>query len=295
MTAAWAGAALILSGLTIILLLARTRTQILLWERAAVGRRGNLLAQIGGLMVFVGIWYLGHSLNPDGPTRIPTPAAAVWAAVNLLVNGGWVDVLASTARVIAGFWIAAVASIVIAFTIALRAVTATAFSPPLSFIRYIPPTAFTALLVIYFGIDELYKTAVIFVGVFFFNFRMTMDILEDFDVRYVELARLTGASYARQQSSRWLFANTVIPASSPRLWDMLRINLSFAWTFLVVAEVVGAQHGLGKELYLAQRFFRVEDVYACILLFGLIGYASDLGMALLKRVLFRWHDDATRR
>ncbi|HEY2070582.1 MAG TPA: ABC transporter permease [Rhizomicrobium sp.] len=291
------GSLLILAGIVLIagLMLAARRGQRLLWERQNLSAAQRIVALAAGLMVFLGIWYLGNALNPTGPTRIPTPQATVIAAINYLGDTGWLDVVVSMTRVLVSFSIAAAISMLLAFLFAMHSVTTSAFSPPLSFIRYIPPTAFTALLVIYFGIGEFYKSSVIFVGVFFFNFRMTLDILEDFDVRYIELARLTGESFRRRQGVWWLFRTTVIPASWPRLWDMLRINLSFAWTFLVVAETVGANNGLGKSLYLAQRFFRVEDVYACILLFGVIGLTFDAAMAQLKRMLFRWHDESTSR
>jgi|APLow6443716910_1056828.scaffolds.fasta_scaffold15159_2 NitT/TauT family transport system permease protein len=277
--------------LVTVLVLTAPKRSALVWNRSQLPRAVKLGALIGGLLVFAGLWELLHAFSPAGPTRVPTIAATINAAVQLLTGDGLLHIAASAVRVLLGFTIAALVSISLAFLFSLHSVSVAAFAPPLGFVRYIPPTAFTALLVIYFGIGEHYKVAVVFVGVFFFNFRMTLDIIEDFDIRYVELARLTGASFQRNHGLLWLLGTTVLPASGPRIWDMLRINLSFAWTFLVVAETVGAQLGLGKELYLAQRFFRVEDVYACILLFGVIGLVTDAAMAAAKRQLFRWHDD----
>lgn len=281
--------------LTVLLIRSTPANSRLIWERENLSwpRRG--LAVVAGLLVFFGLWYLGHAFNAVGPTRIPTPVQTVLALGDLLSTGGWAALGASALRVLASFTAAGILSVALAYVFAVHSVSAGAFSPPISFIRYVPPTAFTALLVIYFGIGEAYKFAVMFVGVFFFNFRMTMDIIEDFDVRYVELARLTGASYKRGNNPWWLISRTVLPGQWPRVWDTLRINLSFAWTFLVVAESVGLQTGLGRDLITAQRFLRVEEVYASILLFGIVGYLSDLAMARAKVALFPWHSDATKR
>lgn len=281
--------------LTVLLIRSTPANARLIWERDNLSWVRRTLAVVAGLLAFFGLWYLGNAFNPVGPTRIPTPVQTVVALGDLLAGGGWLSLGTSALRVVASFTAAAFLSVALAYIFAVHSVSAGAFAPPISFIRYVPPTAFTALLVIYFGIDEAYKFAVMFVGVFFFNFRMTMDIIEDFDVRYVDLARLTGASYKRGNNPWWLVAQTVLPGQWPRVWDTLRINLSFAWTFLVVAESVGLQTGLGRDLITAQRFLQVEQVYACILLFGIVGYLSDLLMARAKTALFPWHSDATKR
>lgn len=275
-------------------LIRRTPThRKLLWAAKSIEPPHQLLAGLAGLLFVLGLWLIAYGLNGEGFTRFPSPLGTVEAAFELLFDGGLIDIGWSAWRVFVGFAIAAALSVLLAYSIALSSTTVLAYDPPLSFIRYIPPTAFTALLVIYLGTGEVYKIGLIFVGVFFFNFRMSLDILQDFDVRYVELARLTGEAQKRSQSTLWLFRTTVVPWSLPRLWDVLRINLSFAWTFLVVAELNATEFGLGKVMQLARRQNEVELVWACMLLFGIIGLLTDQTMAQIKRVLFPWHDDAT--
>ena len=265
----------------------------LLWSANSVSLPHKLLAGLAGCLFVRGVWLVAHGLNGEGFTRFPSPLGTLIAAFDLLVGGGLWDIGWSAWRVFVGFGIAAAASVLLAYGIALSSITTLAYDPPLSFIRYIPPTAFTALLVIYLGTGEVYKIGLIFVGVFFFNFRMSLDILEDFDVRCVLLARLAGEAQKRGQSTLWRFSTTVVPWSLPRLWDVLRINLSFAWTFLVVAELNATEFGLGKVMQLARRQNEVELVWACMLLFGVIGLLTDQTMAQIKRILFPWHDDAT--
>ena len=155
--------------------------------------------------------------------------------------------------------------------------------PVTSFLRYIPPTAFISLLIVYFGIGETYKYAVIFFGVIFFIVQMAIDVVEDLDRRYMEMALTSGYGNWR------MFREVVMPASWPRVWDVLRINLSASWTFLVAAELIGAEKGLGHLIAISQRYLRIDELYVGILTFGLIGIVTDRGLEWFSRKTFRWH------
>ena len=161
--------------------------------------------------------------------------------------------------------------------------------PVNSFLRYIPPTAFISLLIVYFGIGETYKYAVIFLGVIFFIVQMVIDVVEDIDRRYFEMGLTSGYSNLR------VFKEVVVPASWPRVVDVLRINLSAAWTFLVAAELIGAEKGLGHLIAVSQRFLRIDELYVGILSFGIIGIVTDRAIELTSRKLFRWHYVSTNQ
>ena len=112
---------------------------------------------------------------------------------------------------------------------------------------------------------------------------MTVDVIEDLNIHYLEMAMTAGLG-------NWdIFLTTIVPASLPKIVDVLRINLSGAWTFLVAAELVGAESGLGHLIGISQRFQRIEELYVAILLFGVIGVLTDLAIQALNRRLFRWH------
>jgi NitT/TauT family transport system permease protein len=111
---------------------------------------------------------------------------------------------------------------------------------------------------------------------------MTVDAVEDVDRRYLEMGLLSGMS----PFNSFLFV--VIPSTLPRIVDILRINLSGAWTFLVAAEVVGAQGGLGHLIAISQRFGRIETLYVGILTFGLIGLMTDYTLQLFTKMVFKW-------
>jgi NitT/TauT family transport system permease protein len=239
---------------------------------------------LAGFMIVAGLWYGLAALRPTGYDRVPSPSTTASAAAQLAQSGELLrEAWTSLRRVTIGWTLAMLAGTLLgllAGTFAVGYYTAIPFN---SFLRYVPPTAFVTLLIVYFGIDESYKYAVVFAGLFFFVVQMVVDAIEDIDRRYVELALTSGFE------SRHVFAYVVVPAIMPRLVDIARINLSAAWTFVVVAEVVGAETGLGHLLAVSQRFNRVENLYVGILMFGVIGLLSDRVLQILGRVALPWY------
>ena len=189
----------------------------------------------------------------------------------------------STVRVAMGFGAAAFLGTALGFFAGVSSRLRALILPVNSFLRYIPPTALVVLLVVYFGLGELFKYAVVFVGVFFFIVQMTIDIMEDLDERYVHLGQTSGLVGFR------LLTRVHLPASMPRIVDMWRANLAAAWTFLVAAEIIGSTGGLGHFVVISQRFLRIEDVYAGLIVFGLIGISLDFAIQGSTRLAFRWH------
>ena len=118
---------------------------------------------------------------------------------------------------------------------------------------------------------------------------MVIDVVDDVDMRYIEMGLTSGFS-------KWeIFSKVIVPFCWPRVLDVLRINLSAAWTFLVAAELVGAERGLGHLIAVSQRFLRIGDLYAGILTFGIIGLTTDKFISSISRWLFRWYYVELRR
>lgn len=208
----------------------------------------------------------------------------VLSFVNLLSSGELViQALISFKRVVVGFVLASILGVSIGLLAGSFLVMNHLVAPVNSFLRYIPPTAFISLLIVYFGVGETYKYAVIFLGVIFFIIQMVIDVVDDVDMRYMEIGLTSGYS-------NWdLFKRVIAPFCWPRILDVLRINLSAAWTFLVAAELVGAESGLGHLIAVSQRFLRVGDLYAGILTFGIIGLITDKFLSVASRWLFKWY------
>ncbi len=236
-----------------------------------------------GALAAILLWAALATARPDGPTRVPSPIAVLAATRSLVASGELGDALAASLRRIAtGFGLAALAGTSLGLLCGTYAVAARLLLPTNTFFRYIPPTAFVTLLILYLGIGERYKYTVVFVGVFFFIVQMTVDAVRDIERAYLEMAVVVGVTRSR------ILASVVVPAVAPTLIDILRINLSGAWTFLVAAEVVGNDPGLGHMINIGRRFGRVESVFVGICSFGVIGIGTDFLLRGLRNRLFRW-------
>jgi NitT/TauT family transport system permease protein len=246
--------------------------------------RGLFLIYWLSPLFFIGLWGLLTSLEITFLKYVPSPLEVVKSFFNLLFSGELVvEAFISFQRVLIGFIVASVVGVSIGLLAGSFLVVNHLIAPINSFLRYIPPTAFIALLIVYFGVGETFKYAVIFLGVIFFIVQMVIDVVDDVDMRYIEMGLTSGFS-------RWeIFGKVVVPFCWPRVLDVLRINLSAAWTFLVAAELVGAERGLGHLIAVSQRFLRLDDLYVGILTFGIIGLVTDKLLDALSKWLFRWY------
>jgi NitT/TauT family transport system permease protein len=236
------------------------------------------------------LWHILADLEPEGINKIPSPFQVVRSFGRLLVSGKLIsEAWFSFRRILIGFTIASIVGVSLGFLAGSYLVAKHLIIPVSSFLRYIPPTAFISLLIVYFGIGETYKCAVIFLGVVFFVLQMVVDVVEDVDKHYLEMGLTSGFSH-------WsLFREVIVASAWPRVFDVLRINLSAAWTFLVAAEIVGADKGLGHLIAISQRYLRIDDLFVGILSFGIIGVVTDKLLEFVSRKLFRWHYVSLKR
>lgn len=250
--------------------------------RGQISRRHYWLLALIGLIVPFALWWLA-TLSGDNEIFLPKPFSVLtrviswWQEDNL-----WQDITISVYRVMAGF----VLSVVIALPLGLligsyRAVQA--FLEPLTdFIRYMPAVAFIPLVMLWIGIDESSKIAIIFIGTFF---QMVLMVAED--VRRVPMAQIEAAQ-TMGASREELIRLVILPSAKPALLDTLRVTMGWAWTYLVVAELVAANSGLGYAILKAQRFLQTDKIFASMLLIGLIGLLTDQLFRALHRKAFPW-------
>lgn len=249
----------------------------------------NRLMPIIGIGWLIALWYLITSMGWAKPMILPPPHAVFHSAADLLSSGKLVEAtLISLRRIAIGFVLAMAIGGTLGLCAGFFRSIRMLLQPPASFLRYIPPTAFVALFILYFGIGEGYKIAVIFAGNIFFIFAMTMDAVDQIDRRYLEMRHVTG------ENRLGLFQRVILPAMAPRMLEIARVNISGAWIFLVVAEITGSDGGLGFLIAQAQRFLRTEELFVGIITFGIIGLLTDLLLRLLGRWLFPW-DQASQK
>lgn len=154
--------------------------------------------------------------------------------------------------------------------------------PFVDFIRYMPAPVFGALAVAVLGLGDEPKITIIFVGTFFQAVLVVANTTRSVDLGLIQAAQTLGAN------RRQLLVRVVVPAALPSLYRDMRILLGWAWTYLVVAELIGEKSGISAFLYQQQRYRHFENVYAGIVMIGLIGLCTDQVLAQLGKYLFPW-------
>lgn len=160
------------------------------------------------------------------------------------------------------------------------------FEPFIEFFRYFPAPAFGALAVAILGIHDAPKIAIIFIGTFFQQVLIVANTTRMLDPALIEAARTLGAS------RRAVLLRVVVPGVLPNLFRDSRILLGWAWTYLIVAELIGASSGITWFITQQARYKNFDNVFAAIIMIGLIGLATDLILSRFGMRLFRWHKGA---
>ncbi len=158
--------------------------------------------------------------------------------------------------------------------------------PFTDFIRYMPAPAFGALAVAVAGIHDAPKVAIIFIGTFFQMVLVIANTSRQLDMSLIEAAQTLGAR--RPQ----LWSRVVIPGILPNLYNDLRILLGWAWTYLIVAELIGASSGISYFINQQGKYRNYDNVFAGIVIIGLVGLATDQVLAVFSRFLFPWQPQA---
>jgi len=240
------------------------------------------------LSIFVplSLWWLVSNSGWVNEKFLPTPIHVVQALGRLWSGGLLVDdTLASILRVSVGFLLAAIVSAPLGIAMGAFASIRALFEPIIGVVRYMPAPAFIPLLIIYLGLEEAPKIALIFVGTVFFNILMIMDA-----VKFVP-KDLLETTYTLGGRRRQALLHVITPYVVPNIIDTFRINIATSWNLVVVAELVAAETGLGKRIVLAQKFFNTDEIFACLIVLGLIGFTLDLSLRYLMRVTCKWAVD----
>jgi NitT/TauT family transport system permease protein len=154
--------------------------------------------------------------------------------------------------------------------------------PFVDFIRYMPAPVFGALAVAILGLGDAPKITIIFIGTLFPMVLVVANTTRQVDLALLQAAQTLGAS------NRQLLTRVVVPAALPNLYRDMRILIGCAWTYLVVAELIGEKSGISAFIYQQQRYRNFDNVYASIVIIGAIGLVFDQFLAQLGRYLFPW-------
>jgi NitT/TauT family transport system permease protein len=255
-----------------------------LWTiRGPLGARAYWALAGVGLLVPLLLWTLLSTFGAINKVFLPGPLDVAlrlgrWYTEDDLAG----DIGISVYRVVAGWALSALIALPLGLYIGTYRSVQALLEPLTDFIRYMPAVAFIPLVMLWIGIDERSKVAIIFIGTFF---QMVLMVAED--VRRVPLAQIEAAQTMGATRSE-IVEKVILASAKPALLDTLRITMGWAWTYLVVAELVAANSGLGYAIIKAQRFLQTDKIFAGILLIGAIGLAIDQAFRLLHRLAFPW-------
>jgi NitT/TauT family transport system permease protein len=234
-------------------------------------------------VALLGLWLLAATVWSTNTVLVPTPAAA-WRAGLDYWNSGELgtDFMASAMRIVKGYSISMAVGITLGLAIgSFRSIEAF-WESPIGFLRYIPATALTPLFLLWLGIDETPKVALIIAGTVFYNTLMIADVARGVPRELITTSYTLGASRTR------VLRRVILPHSWPGIIDVARINLAAAWLMLVVAELLAAQDGLGYRLVQSQRFRQVDRMFAILMIFAVVGILSDLALRGLRNRVAPW-------
>lgn len=237
------------------------------------GKNALLVALLPGMAIFIW-WLMGHwqMLNP----YLTPPGEVLDAARNSLLSGElWLHSCVSLARVFVGFTLTVCLALPLASLLYFFPISERILRVPLEFLRITPPLALIPLLILWLGIGEGSKLAVIILASFFPIFLNAFDGLKNADKRLLEMARTLDLTH-------WdTFCTVLLPSALPSVITGLRIGFGYSWRALIGAELIAAASGLGYMILDAEELARTDRMFVGILIIGVLGYLFD---TVLSRV-----------
>lgn len=263
-------------------------------QRAADGRRPTRKSPSRWLgaalpLAFLASLELAVRLGWVAAHLLPPPSEIARTLLALAEQGLAGHVLVSTARVLAGFVLGAGLAIALGVWVGLSRRAEALLDPSFQALRAIPSLAWVPLLLLWLGIDEGAKLALIAIGAFFPVYMGVASGLRDVDRKLVEVAEMAGLGPIA------LARRVLLPAALPAVWTGLRNGLSLAWMFMVAAELIAATRGLGYLLTDGRETGRADIVLAAIVLLALMGKLTDSGMQALESRWLSWRDTVATR
>jgi NitT/TauT family transport system permease protein len=234
-------------------------------------------------VVFVAAWAFATLGGFVSKTFLADPITMVQSGYTLITQMGFMKDIGMTVwRVVGGFVIAAFFAIPLGVAMGTYKPIEAFFEPFVSFARYLPASAFIPLLILWVGIGEAQKLSVIIIGSFFQLVLMIAVVVGNTRRDLVEAAYTLGSSDAS------LVKRVLIPGAAPEIAEILRMVLGWAWTYVIVAELIGASSGIGHMITDSQALMATDQIIFGIIVIGLIGLASDLAFKWFNRRQFAW-------
>ena len=248
-----------------------------------VSPRARWMLGVGFFIVFVLVWSAFTLGGYVSPTFLASPVTMVREGWLLFTEYNFINDIGMTVwRVFGGFVMAAVVAVPLGIAMGAYKPVEAFLEPFVSFCRYLPASAFIPLLILWAGLGETQKLLVIFIGSVFQIILMVAVIVGGARRDLVEAAYTLGAN------SQGIVKRVLIPGAAPGIAETLRLVLGWAWTYVIVAELIGSSSGIGHMITDSQALLNTGQIIFGIIVIGVIGLISDLAFKVINRRLFAW-------
>jgi NitT/TauT family transport system permease protein len=245
--------------------------------------RRRVVLGIAFFILFFLAWGVATLGGFVSKTFLADPLTMLQEGWNLLTLHGFINDIGITVwRVVGGFIIAAVIAVPLGIAMGAYKPIEAFFEPFISFARYLPASAFIPLLILWAGIGETQKMMVIFIGSFFQIVLMVAVTVGGIRRDLVEAAYTLGAS------DTGIVRRVLLPGSAPGIAEILRLVLGWAWTYVIVAELIGSSSGVGHMITDSQALLNTGQIVFGIIVIGVIGLISDFLLKSVNQRLFPW-------
>jgi ABC-type nitrate/sulfonate/bicarbonate transport system permease component len=249
------------------------------------------------LVTLVALWQVaavaGDSLFFPPPLEILERARSLWlsgpASSLFLTDAVFDDVVPSLARMLGGWLIVVVVGVGAGLVAGRSRAVAETIDPVVEFLRATPAPALIPVFIILFGTDTTMRVSLIAFGSLWPVLLNTMDGARGVDATQLATARAFGVPRRAQ------LLRIVLPAAAPKIFAGLRVSLGLALILMVVSELVASTNGIGHHIVQAQRVFALADMWAGILLLGVLGYVLNAALVAVEARILAWHRGARRR
>ncbi|MCZ4316375.1 ABC transporter permease [Comamonadaceae bacterium G21597-S1] len=245
--------------------------------------RTRVVLGVAFFVLFFAVWSFVTFGGVVPKIFLADPLTMVRSGYDLMVNQNFAHDIGMTVwRVLGGFAIAALLAVPLGVMMGAYKPVEAFFEPFVSFARYLPASAFIPLLILWAGIGEAQKLSVIFIGSFF-------QLVLMFAVAVGNTRRdLVEAAYTLGALDRGIVTRVLLPSAAPEIAETLRMVLGWAWTYVIVAELIGASSGIGHMITDSQALLATDQIIFGIIVIGVIGLVTDLAFKALNRKLFPW-------
>lgn len=261
------------------------RNSTLFTIRSPLPRRTALVLGLVAPTLVLGAWCVLTYGNLVQPDFLPKPTEVIRGTLQLFIQYDLATaIIVSTRRIAIAFLLASVIALPLGVLMGAFDPINRFFEPIMAPLRYMPISAFIPLLILWFGIYEKQKIAFLFLGVFVYLLPVVVSSIRLVPEELVQTALTLGASKFQ------VVRTVLVPAALPEIFDSFRVMNAIAWTYVILAEAVNPEHGLGYMVELARTHQKASWSFAGLLVIGGIGLLTDFIIRLISGMLFSWRE-----